>query len=309
MDDLFAGQLVDAVHCLTDNHISVHTQTFITLPVPIVAPRELSGLVYLEDCFTKFCNIERLIGPEGLQCSLCDNGPRPVYPATPVVHPTPPQQPNFRPYQTQRKHNLRDSAIGSSDGDFSVLSPIPNMNRAVSNDSGYQDVHVRTSTPVSQGTNGRMPQMSPPRRIRLRDAQHRCLLRQLPECLVIQVMRFMMNMHVGDVRKIRAPVRIPLKNLDLTSFIFDTVTNREDMTAVQNYRYDLYALCAHLGGESTSYGHYIAYCRSEDGSWHKFDDEVVTEVNMDYELTTKELRENSYLLFYRRQAGKPNAGR
>ena len=74
-------------------------------------------------------------------------------------------------------------------------------------------------------------------------------------------------------------------------------------------RYNLYAICVHVGSDSTNNGHYITYARrhTEDNSsqrvgdgWYCFDDEHVRAVNMDYELTTRLVRENAYLLFYER---------
>lgn len=84
--------------------------------------------------------------------------------------------------------------------------------------------------------------------------------------------------------------------------MFDTITNREDLAAEDAvYKYDLYGLCCHLGGDSANYGHYISYCLHGDNKWYRFDDERVIEVDMEYELTTHEIRQNAYLLFYKKQ--------
>ena len=136
---------------------------------------------------------------------------------------------------------------------------------------------------------------------RLRDAERRCLLRQLPDCLTIQLMRFSYNPFTRQLGKVTSPVSIPLKNLDLTEIMFDTITNREELSEKDVcYTYDLYGVCCHVGADSTNFGHYISYCLQQDGKWYKCDDEIVTEVNMEFELTSREIRENAYILFYKK---------
>ena len=182
-----------------------------------------------------------------------------------------------------------DSALGQS----TVVSPIhaPELDATRTlNDSGFHDHQFKTSTPIHG---------SPVSNIKLTDGQRRSLLRQLPECLIVQLLRF--RYQHGSPHKVHRPVSIPLTNLDLTQLIVDNVMKREDLTALHaSYKYELYGLCLHLGAESTSYGHYIAYSKASTGEWYRFSDEVVTSVNIEYELSTRQVRENSYLLFYRK---------
>ncbi|XP_060078468.1 uncharacterized protein LOC132557958 [Ylistrum balloti] len=300
IDNSFTGQLVIGYHCLTDNRITVNMQTFNILPVPIVSPREVSGLVMLADCFTTFCNVEHLTGQDALDhSSWC---PAAEKCTTPVRGP-------FTPSATKvngrkRGFSSLDSAVGSLGSPLTgnPMSPIPNNGEFV-NDSGFQDTVFKTSTPIADGQISFVPQHQ-----RLKDAQRRCLLRQLPECLVIQLMRFNYNPFSRQSSKVLAPVSIPLRDLDLTQIMFDTVTNREDLSAPEHsHKYDLYGVCVHLGADTTNYGHYISYClQSENNTWYKFDDEDVTEVNMEYELTMRELRENAYILFYKKAATSPS---
>lgn len=297
VDDLFTGQLIEAYHCLVNNHITVNTQTFNILPVPIVSPRNVSGLVHLEDCFTKFCNVEHLVGPEGFQCGHCTDGRVPQSSGSGIQQPT--QRRTRSSVKSPGLPNRADSAFQSTMlSTSSCMSPIPRAEGL--NDSGFHDNVFRTSTPVNS-ENSRF--VFPSRN--MRETERRCLLRQLPECLVIQLMRFTYNQYSRQSRKMCSPVSIPLKGLDLTSIIYDNVTNRTDMTAEQKcLKYDLYGICVHLGAESTSYGHYICYCQAKNGVWYKFDDELVWEVNIEYEMTTREIRENAYMLFYKRQHGQ-----
>ena len=276
-------------------------QTFNILPVPIVAPRNVSGLVFLEDCFTKFCNIEHLIGKEGLVCTFCNKAQNSRGDNTPVL---PGLVLGGRSMRNSRNVAQRqplltgaDSAVHSPMGTSSYMSPILGQ-REIINDSGFHDNVFRTSTPVGEQTTS----VAFPTQF-LRDAQRRCLLRQLPDCLVIQLLRFTYNQFTQQSRKIIVPVSIPLKGLDMTSIVYDKVTNREDLTAAtDSNKYDLYGICVHLGSETTNCGHYVCYCQESDGTWYKFDDDLVWDVNMEYEVTTKEVRENAYLLFYKRAA-------
>lgn len=293
IDDIFTGQLVIAYHCLADNHISVNMQTFRVLPVPIVSPREVSGLVFLEDCFTRFCNIEHLFGQDLQECSWCNKGSNFTTPPRLAYN----QSVARTPQMNSNRFGSVDSALQSPSTSTTFMSPIVG-NREILNDSGFHDNAFKTSTPLGENT----LQFSMAKK-NIRDAQRRCLLRQLPECLVIQLMRFGFNQVSRQSRKIHAAVSIPLHGLDLSGIIYDTVANQEDVTGVHtNYKYDLYGVCVHLGADSTNFGHYVSYCLCDGDCWYRFDDEVVTEVNMDYEITTRALRENSYLLFYKRSS-------
>ena len=306
LDDLFTGQLVEAQHCISCNRISVGIQTFNVLPVPVVEPRSLNGIVYLEDCFAKFGNIEALYGADGLRCDTC-NGPQSPWRGSPTSTYPPRQQqqlsavtaspilrnggPSHPTGDTVRRNLPSDSAMGSTFGPSLAMSPISSTQGEVVNDSGYHDNQFRTSTPI-HGTTA-------PFTGKMTDGQRRSLLRQLPECLVVQLMRFTYN-H-GSSQKVVKPVSVPLVNLDLNHLVIDNVMKREDLTALNAcYRYDLYGLCLHLGSQATSCGHYVAYTQTGDGHWYLFDDEVVKQVNMTYELNTRRVRENAYLLFYRK---------
>lgn len=306
VDGLFTGQLVEASHSLINNRISVTLQTFNVLPVPLAAAQAVSGLVLLEDCFTAFCHIEHIAGP-GAEFTW-DSFPSKQHYGSGMVIPsvpadsgsiiTPPPQTRKRGTAGTRSGQA-NSGFNSPLGHVSVVSPIPGHQEFV-NDSGFCDNVFKTSTPIrdngtkSVSVSGKS------------DVQRRCLLRQLPECLTIQLMRFQYNTRQGRPTKLRAPVSIRLKGLDLQALVYDTVTQREDLTASAgrggSHVYDLYGLCLHLGADSTHHGHYISYCLAADGRWYRFDDETVTEVSMEYELTTREVRQNAYILFYNRAA-------
>lgn len=307
IDDLFTGQMVEAQHCIACNRISVSIQTFSILPVSVVEPRLLNGLVYLEDCFTKFGNIEDLFGANGLRCEACNQRQKTMSPcggsssmphiASGIVSPI---LVNGTVGKTLRRRGGGGLTVPSDSAIVlpCVMSPIASASSQF-NDSGFHDNQFRTSTPIHSISSAavRTPPSDAP--VRLTDGQRRSLLRQLPECLVVQLMRF--SYHNGEPRKLLRPVSIPLHNLNLTHLIIDNVLKRDGLTAISSsYRYDLYGVSVHLGSSSISFGHYVAYVIAGDGKWYRFDDDQVTSVNMEYELNTKRLRENAYMLFYRK---------
>ncbi|XP_006824629.1 ubiquitin carboxyl-terminal hydrolase 2-like [Saccoglossus kowalevskii] len=131
--------------------------------------------------------------------------------------------------------------------------------------------------------------------------QRRSLLRQLPECLIVQLMRFRYDSLRCRTYKKHTPITIPLNELDLSNLILDTVTNREPVINLRSAYY-LYSLCLHLGGQSASCGHYVAYSKALDDNWYKFDDDYVTMVsNMEDECNNDVIKENAYLLFFKRK--------
>ena len=302
IDDLFTGQIVEALHCTACSRLTVDIQTFNILPVPISHPRSMNGLVRLEDCLAKFGTVEELYGPDGLQCDCCNrknasasgepaDGMRISQGAALGASPILPNGiTRIRVGDTLRRRKLgSDSAIYSPMAGSSVaMSPIGSTRGELLNDSGFQEHGMRTSTPIAAG---------PP--VRLTDGQRRSLLRQVPECMIVQLLRFTYS--GGQPVKVHQPVILPLNNLDLTPQIVDTVIQRPDVaTQTASHRYDLCGLCLHLGADVTASGHYISYGKTSDGEWYRYDDDQVVAVNMEYELSTRMVRENAYLAFYRR---------
>ncbi|KAK0052374.1 ubiquitin carboxyl-terminal hydrolase 7 [Biomphalaria pfeifferi] len=300
IDNLFTGQLVEAYHSLEHGHISVNLQAFNVLPVPIAAPRYSAGrLVMLEDCFTSFCNIE----------ILTENPSESHNQHEPLI-----QIPNFQKKRTLGRINLgatpvsrKPSHLGLTDlpspiyqpllqPTISVIQPMsPPVGSLISNESCNLDHAFKTSTPIGSENAMSLSQAK---------LQRRCLLRQLPECLIIQLMRFRYDSSENVSTKVKTSVSIRLNHFNLKDAIYDTVTQRSDLTApAAGFVYELYGLCLHLGGDSTSHGHYISYCLIGT-KWYRMDDENVNEVNMDYQLNSEEIKENAYLLFYRRMNSK-----
>uniref|UniRef100_A0A0B7A0Q1 ubiquitinyl hydrolase 1 n=2 Tax=Arion vulgaris TaxID=1028688 RepID=A0A0B7A0Q1_9EUPU len=318
IDSLFTGQLVEAYYGVNHGSISVNLQTFNVLPVPIGDAVNFSGLVMLDDCFSRFCNIENLNevsanGPDKVGFNSDQQQPTrhmsqvPRHTNVRHVGAAPFTQHNFKLAQESGMNYLpspiHPSAVpfqavsSSTSGPFIShtypISPPPQsfIRDNIANDSGFLDNTFRTSTPVARDSVASQRQGK---------IQRRCLLRQLPECLIIQLMRFKYDPVAGAATKVTTSVSIRLRDFNLRDVIYDTVMQRSDMTAPNaGYVYELYGLCLHLGADITSHGHYVSYCL-ERGRWYRMDDQNVHEVNMEYQLNSEEIRQNAYILFYRR---------
>ncbi|XP_033098707.1 uncharacterized protein LOC117102536 [Anneissia japonica] len=223
--DLFAGQLAEVRQSSITNEVSFGTQAFHILPVPLVDPRKISGLVQLQDCITAMATLDEL-GGNGSQVSI----------------------PTF----SQSRSDIMSSSTNSSIMGNSLFT----------------------------------------------DGQYQTILRFPPNCLILQLNRFYFDHDEKIVRKIHSPVNIVHKNLDLSPLAYD----KKNGCYSSEYLYDLYAVCVHEGGGNTQYGHYLALCQAGDGKWYKFDDEHVTQINVNYECSSLSIREGAYLLFYKRQS-------
>jgi len=265
VNELFAGQLVDMRLCDSCRRVAVSTQLFHILPVPLADPHSLNGLVSLDACLQEFARIEQLSGVNGLRCDYC----------------------NRLRAGLDQVVSLPVTPVGSH---VVPLSPICSAAGVLSDSVGGQ----RTSTPI-QTTQSRPSTLSA---ALLTDCRRRSLIGYLPSCLVIQLMRFVMD-PAGRSSKLSLPVTVPLHGLDMSPYVLHNVDPVEaGLLELTVDHYNLYAVCVHVGADSTMNGHYIMYARCRDDGWYCFDDERVWPVNMDYELTTRLVRENAYLLFY-----------
>lgn len=271
VNDLFMGQLVDMRLCDACRRVAVSTQLFHILPVSVAEPALLHGLVSLEACLEQFARIEQMGGANGLICDHCNRfrtvSERSSYP-DPVVAVTP---------------------IGNH---IAPLSPICGAGNLL-NDSVGREAQQRTSTPIQSHIRSSTASVRT-------DCRRRSLIGYLPTCLVIQLMRFTVGV-AQQSTKVSLPVVIPLKKLNMSSYVLHNVGPVEaELSEPSEDYYNLYAVCLHLGSDSTNNGHYVAYVRCADDGWYYFDDDHVRAVNMEYELTTRLVRENAYLLFYER---------
>lgn len=317
IDNLFTGQLVEASCGVNNGRISVNLQIFNVLPVPIGDCHNFSGLVMLSDCFANFCKTENMIG--ALSGSAVPNVRSEQEVAAQFssvlrqrninsrgLGATPVTRQNFRLAQKSdmayvpspiHPSMIPSAASASTPGVVPSQTPLvspplqPFMRDNIMYDSGFLDNTFRTSTPL--GSDAVLLR-------RQEKIQRRCLLRQLPECLIIQLMRFSYDHAAGEPTKVSTSVGIRLFDLDLRDVIYDSVVQQTDLaTPNSGYVYELYGLCLHLGASSTSHGHYVSYCLDR-GRWYRMDDDEVTEVNMEYQLNTEEIRQNAYILFYKR---------
>lgn len=106
-------------------------------------------------------------------------------------------------------------------------------------------------------------------------------LNKLPPVLGIQLKRFE---HIGISSKIDYHIEVP-SILDVKEYVSDATYPNQITT------YELFGIICHLGNVNT--GHYLAYVKTADSLWFKFDDGTVTRVS------EKEVKKvNGYMLFY-----------
>ena len=126
------------------------------------------------------------------------------------------------------------------------------------------------------------------------------MLSRLPKRMVIQLSRFSYNAAHKSAQKNTIPIIIP-KSIDITPYLLETKLNSNGSSSEMYGKavYSLYAVCIHTGAQSTSYGHYISYCKAFNGIWYCFNDSYVSVVtDMVQELLTPVMLQNAYLLLY-----------
>lgn len=284
IDDLFTFQFIELQMCASCNRTTANTQAISILPLPI--PRQ-KDCIALNNCLSTYVTLEHLVGREGLQCSRCQANftTSPAVPNTPAMHSR----------QTLTRHQ---SSITSS------LSPIQFIQLHADSALPRESTQFFSSTPLPGSTGSRHPAPTVvpsalPSKV-VTDGIRRCLLRRLPECLTMQLLRFSYDTSTKRVHKICTPVAVPVLHVDLAMLTYDATVQREDITNITKSNvYSLYAMCLHIGGESTDSGHYLAYCRAANGCWYRFDDEYVAPItDIEVEVQKSEVQENVYLLFY-----------
>ena len=131
----------------------------------------------------------------------------------------------------------------------------------------------------------------------LRPATRLALLSVVPKCLVIQLTRFSYNSNLHTAEKKDTPVFFHQK-IDLYPYTMKAKLN-ENHEDHKQMMYELCAFCVHSGAQSTSFGHYIAFCKATNQQWYEFNDNIVSTVpDIDTELNSEFVLRNAYLLFY-----------
>ena len=114
--------------------------------------------------------------------------------------------------------------------------------------------------------------------------------------LVIQLTRYSYDSAQSSAVKNTVSVLFP-QVLDLFPHTMSSILRNS--SHVKSMVYELQGCCVHSGAQSTSYGHYVAYCKASTGKWYYFNDEQVSIIdNIEAELTSTFLLQNAYLLFY-----------
>ena len=126
-------------------------------------------------------------------------------------------------------------------------------------------------------------------------ASRLALLSITPKLLVIQLTRFHYDSKHHRAIKNDTPISFP-QHMNIFPHTMKAKLNNE---ATENKLYTLHAFCVHSGAQTTSFGHYVAYCKAFDNQWYQFNDQHVT-YHKDIEtiLQTEFVLRNAYLLFY-----------
>ncbi len=110
-------------------------------------------------------------------------------------------------------------------------------------------------------------------------------LMKIPKYLIIVLKRF--NNHIsGNLIKSDNIISYPIDNLDLSSY--------SEGYEIINSKLKLISIGCHIG--NLYGGHYYAICRKKDNIWYKYDDDTVTEFNIERNLV--EIFKFGYILIY-----------
>jgi ubiquitin carboxyl-terminal hydrolase 8 len=117
------------------------------------------------------------------------------------------------------------------------------------------------------------------------NAYRQIKLIKVPKYLIIALKRFGMN-QFGNLSKTNNVISFPIEKLDISTYCdgYDSL----DCTM------RLISVGCHVG--SLNSGHYFAICRYTNDNWYKYDDESVTEFNI--QSNRKELYRDAYILIY-----------
>lgn len=125
----------------------------------------------------------------------------------------------------------------------------------------------------------------------------RSLLSKPPKNLIVQLSRYSYNINSQTTIKNRGCILFQT-TFNLPPSVL--IEAQLQTSSAEQVTYSLVGICVHSGADTTSHGHYVAYCQTQNG-WFYFSDRYVSRVG-DIEELLKEnfLLQNAYLLFYSR---------
>lgn len=247
VDDLFTGQSVIAYLCGQCCHLSITTETFRILTIPIPHGKDS---VTIRECFAKLVEVEILTHDNRPHCDRCDIN--------------------------------NDNAVLSSALPHPLYTSTPNGGQVGGRRTSTSSI-LRPLSPIVMSSLATLPL-----------SQRQMSVRQLPDCLVVQLLRF--GVTTGQQPyKVYTRVEVTSEALDLSPLV--VLKDTQD----QRFLYKLYAVVLHSGGGSTQSGHYVTYTEDRDSEqWFLFNDNIVKRVHINEELMIREVQENIYLLYYQR---------
>lgn len=130
----------------------------------------------------------------------------------------------------------------------------------------------------------------------LAPASRLALLSVVPKSLIIQLTRFSYDSVCQEAVKNDTAISFP-QRIDMYPHTMRAGLQQRSEQQAANY--ELHAFCVHSGAQSTSFGHYMAYCRAADGRWYQYNDQHVTHIrDIGVVLESEFVLRNAYLLFY-----------
>ncbi len=129
------------------------------------------------------------------------------------------------------------------------------------------------------------------------------LLSRPPSRLVIQLTRFsydsVRRMAIKNTIPIDLPTSFDLYPYTMEAKLMEATPEGEP----KNMLYLLHAFCVHTGAQTTTHGHYMAYCKAANGNWYCFNDRNVTYIaDISKTLGSAFVLQNAYLLLYTSQS-------
>ncbi|XP_067139139.1 uncharacterized protein [Centruroides vittatus] len=309
VSSMFTSQTVEVHQCLGCHQLSAQTQIFTMLPLVFSSDCEETTI---PDLVKKFFSIEDMDVNGSMQCT-CGIPYNRINSFTPI-----------------RNTKLSFYSPAKIDGERIIpnVSYPSHQPTKTSTPISFTDIPPKTSTntnsstlyqllsPISSVVQSPIPPnddyCSPFRHDMSQKTQSKKWIKQTflckaPKCLVMHLLRFQFDSNKKLTLKTHQSVDIPISNFEvpILKSASRNGANKSMQTSVSTVQYELYGLILHLGHQTSSSGHYVAYScdrdRNKQTVWYKFNDEIVTRINPSIEFNTPYIKQNAYILFYRQK--------
>lgn len=309
VSSMFTSQTVDVHQCLGCHQLSAQTQIFTMLP--LVFPSDCDETT-IPDLVKKFFSVEDVDVNGSMQCTC-------GIPYNRIN--------NFTPIRNTKFSFHSPTKVDGGHITSNTLYPSHQITKT-STPISYTEVPAKTNintnsstlyqllSPIGNVVQSPIPSndeyCSPFRHDLSQKIQSKKWIKQTflckaPKCLVMHLLRFQYDSNKQLTLKTHQSVDIPISNFEVPVLKSATRNgaSKSMQTSISTVQYELYGLILHLGHQTSSSGHYIAYScdrdRNKQTVWYKFNDEIVTRINPSVEFNTPYIKQNAYILFYRQK--------